>query len=153
VQRYQSVTICCFNSIPPNYNVSRTGYNEVDLTDNKASNTKIDFFSSLHLNDVEVIGKFGFGNAVYQGANRYYLNNFMQQHKLEIKGKTFHKRLHHSEDGGNSYDMLFTGILIEFGKMIKLGLGSMQLPCYSCFKMGQLQKMPILQEMLLIRVD
>jgi hypothetical protein len=36
-RRYQSVTICCFNSIPPNYNVSRTGYNEVDLTDNKAS--------------------------------------------------------------------------------------------------------------------
>jgi hypothetical protein len=59
----------------PNYNVSRTGYNEVDLTDNKASNTKIDF--SLHYkpfaNDVEVIWqrKFGF-NAVYQGANRYY---------------------------------------------------------------------------------
>jgi hypothetical protein len=42
-RRYQSVTIYCFNSIPPNYNVSRTGYNEVDLTDNKASNTKIDF--------------------------------------------------------------------------------------------------------------
>ncbi|MFB0911114.1 MAG: carboxypeptidase-like regulatory domain-containing protein, partial [Flavobacterium sp.] len=44
-----------FNSILPNYNVSRTGYNEVDLTDNKASNTKIDF--SLHYkpfaNDVE----------------------------------------------------------------------------------------------------
>jgi hypothetical protein len=50
VQRYQSVTICCFNSIPPNYNVSRTGYNEVDLTDNKASNTKIDFlFITSHL--------------------------------------------------------------------------------------------------------
>jgi hypothetical protein len=29
---------------PSNYNVSRTGYNETDLTDNKASNTKIDFF-------------------------------------------------------------------------------------------------------------
>jgi hypothetical protein len=30
-------------------------------------------------NDVEVIwqSKFGFGNAVYQGANRYYLNNFL----------------------------------------------------------------------------
>jgi hypothetical protein len=79
-RRYQSVTICCFYSILPNYNVSRTGYNEVDL-DNKASNTKIDF--SLHYkpfaNDVEVIwqSKFGFGNAVYQGANRYYLNNFL----------------------------------------------------------------------------
>ena len=72
----------------PNTNVSRTGYNETDLTDNKASNTKIDF--SVHLRPfgnekLEVIwqSKFGFGNAVYQGANRYYLNNFsMQQHKL-----------------------------------------------------------------------
>jgi outer membrane cobalamin receptor len=108
-----------FNSILPNYNVSRTGYNEVDLTDNKASNTKIDF--SLHYkpfaNDVEVIwqSKFGFGNAVYQGANRYYLNNFfMQQHKLEIKGNNFFIRGYTtSEDGGNSYDMLFTGININ----------------------------------------
>jgi hypothetical protein len=69
-----------FNSILPNYNVSRTGYNEVDLTDNKGSNTKIDFlFIKPFANDVEVIwqSKFGFGNAVYQGANRYYLNNFL----------------------------------------------------------------------------
>jgi hypothetical protein len=45
-----------FNSIPPNYNVSRTGYNEVDLTDNKASNTKIDFsLTKPFANDVEVI--------------------------------------------------------------------------------------------------
>jgi hypothetical protein len=103
----------------PNSNVSRTGYNEIDLTDNKASNTKIDF--SLHYkpfaNDVEVIwqSKFGFGNAVYQGANRYYLNNFfMQQHKLEIKGKHFFVRGYTTtEDGGNSYDMLFTGLNIN----------------------------------------
>jgi len=103
----------------PNYNVSRTGYNEVDLTDNKASNTKIDF--SLHYkpfaNDVEVIwnSKFGFGNAVYQGANRYYLNNFfMQQHKLEVKGKNFFLRGYTTtEDGGQSYDMLFTGINVN----------------------------------------
>lgn len=103
----------------PNYNVSRTGYNEVSLTDNKASNTKIDF--SLHYkpfaNDVEVIwqSKFGWGNAVYQGANRYYLNDFfMQQHKLEIKGKNFFVRGYTTnEDGGKSYDMLFTGININ----------------------------------------
>jgi outer membrane receptor protein involved in Fe transport len=108
-----------FNSVLPNSNVSRTGYNEIDLTDNKASNTKIDF--SLHYkpfaNDVEVIwqSKFGFGNAVYQGANRYYLNNFfMQQHKLEIKGKHFFVRGYTTtEDGGNSYDMLFTGLNIN----------------------------------------
>jgi len=103
----------------PNSNVSRTGYNEVSLTDNKASNTKIDF--SLHYkpfaNDVEVIwqSKFGWGNAVYQGANRYYLNDFfMQQHKLEIKGKNFFVRGYTTnEDGGKSYDMLFTGININ----------------------------------------
>jgi len=104
----------------PNTNVSRTGYKETDLTDNKASNTKIDF--SIHLRpfgneNLEVIwqSKFGFGNAVYQGANRYYLNNFfMQQHKLEFKGKNFFVRGYTTtEDGGNSYDMLFTGININ----------------------------------------
>jgi hypothetical protein len=99
--------------------VSRTGYNEVELTDNRASNTKIDF--SLHFkpfaNDFEIIwqSKFGFGNAVYQGANRYYLNNFfMQQHKLELKGKNFFVRGYTTtEDGGESYDMLFTGINVN----------------------------------------
>ena len=104
----------------PNSNVSRTGYREVELTDNKASNTKLDF--SLHFRpfgneNLEVIwqSKFGFGNAVYQGANRYYLNNFfMQQHKLEFKGKNFFVRGYTTtEDGGNSYDMLFTGININ----------------------------------------
>ena len=106
-------------NVLPNSNVSRTGYNESSLTDNKASNTKIDF--SLHYkpfeNDFEIIwqSKFGYGNAVYQGANRYYLNNFfMQQHKLEIKGKNFFVRGYtNNEDGGKSYDMLFTGININ----------------------------------------
>jgi outer membrane receptor protein involved in Fe transport len=104
----------------PKENVSRTGYNEVDLTNNKAANTKIDF--SLHLRPfgnekLEVIwqSKFGYGNAVYQGANRYYLNNFfMQQHKLEFKGKNFFVRGYTtSEDSGNSYDMQFTGINVN----------------------------------------
>ncbi len=115
-----------FNSILPNYNVSRTGYNEVDLTDNRVANAKMDF--SIHVKpwataskewakDIEVIwqSKFGFGNTVYQGANRYYLNDFfMQQHKLEFKGRNFFLRGYTTtEDGGNSYDMLFTGININ----------------------------------------
>jgi outer membrane receptor protein involved in Fe transport len=109
-----------FNSILPNENVSRTGYNEVDLTDNRVKNAKIDF--SLHLRpfaneNLEIIwqSKFGFGNTVYQGANRYYLNGFqMQQHKLEFTGKNFFVRGYFTtEDGGNSYDMLFTGININ----------------------------------------
>jgi len=71
------------------------------LTDSKVRNAKIDF--SLHFkpfaNDFEIIwqSKFGFGNAVYQGGNRYYLNGFfMQQHKLEFKGKTFFERLYYN---------------------------------------------------------
>ena len=104
----------------PNVNVSRTGYNEVDLTDNKVRNAKVDF--SLHLRpfgneNLEVIwqSKFGFGNSVYTGANRYYLNGFfMQQHKLELKGKNFFLRGYMTtEDGGKSYDMLFTGLNVN----------------------------------------
>lgn len=109
-----------FNAILPNENVSRTGYNEIDLTDNKVRNAKIDF--SLHARpfgneNLEIIwqSKFGFGNSVYQGANRYYLNGFsMQQHKLELTGKNFFLRGYFTtEDGGNSYDMLFTGLNIN----------------------------------------
>ena len=104
----------------PNSNVSRTGYNETDLTDNKVRNAKVDF--SLHFRPfgnekLEVIwqSKFGFGNTVYQGANRYYLNGFfMQQHKLELKGKNFFLRGYTTtEDGGKSYDMTFTAINVN----------------------------------------
>ncbi len=112
--------LASFNNILPDIDVSRTGYNEVDLTDNKVKNTKADF--SLHLRptgseNLEVIwqSKFGFGNTVYTGANRYYLNNFfMQQHKLEVKGKDFFLRGYTTtEDGGRSYDMLFTGLNVN----------------------------------------
>lgn len=115
-----------FNAVLPNVNVSRTGYNEVDITDNKVRNAKIDF--SLHFKpwatgssewakEIEFIwqSKFGFGNTVYQGANRYYLNGFeMQQHKIEVMGKNFFARGYvTSEDGGNSYDMEFTAVNVN----------------------------------------
>ena len=103
----------------PDDKVSRTGFNETDLTDNKVANTKIDM--SLHYkpfdSDFEIIlqSKFGFGNTVYQGASRYYLNNFfMQQHKIEFKGKNFFVRAYTTtEDGGRSYDMTFTALNIN----------------------------------------
>ncbi|MFH6966179.1 TonB-dependent receptor domain-containing protein [Flavobacterium sp. FlaQc-28] len=108
------------SNLLPDSNVSRTGYNEIDLTNNKAGNTKIDFsFHGRPLGDerLEIIwqSKFGMGNAVYQGGNRYYLNNFfMQQHKLEVKGKNFFVRGYTtSEDGGQSYDMIFTGLNVN----------------------------------------
>ena len=93
--------------------VSRTGYREQDLTDNKIESVKADF--SLHFkpfaNDFEIIlqHKLGFGNTIYQGANRYALKNFfMAQTKLEVKGKNFFARAYMTtENAGDSYDMRF----------------------------------------------
>jgi len=93
--------------------VSRTGYREQDITDNKIESVKADF--SFHIrpwaNDFEIIlqHKLGFGNTIYQGANRYSLKDFyMNQTKLEVKGKNFFVRAYMTdEDAGNSYDMRF----------------------------------------------
>jgi outer membrane receptor protein involved in Fe transport len=95
--------------------VSRTGYREKDLNDNKVNSVKADF--SMHFkpwaNDTEIIlqYKLGLGNTIYQGANRYALNNFfMSQTKIEVKGKNFFARAYQSsEDAGDSYDMRFAG--------------------------------------------
>lgn len=97
----------------PNYNVSRTGYREQDLTDNTVKSVKADF--SLHIkpwaDDNEIIfqHKVGQGNTIYQGANRYSLKNFfMNQTKLEIKGKNYFVRGYITdENAGDSYDMRF----------------------------------------------
>lgn len=101
--------------IPNVGQVSRTGYREQDLTDNKVKSMKADF--SAHIkpfaDDTEIIlqYKIGTGSTIYQGANRYALKDFlMQQGKFEIKGKNFFGRVYFtSEDAGNSYDMRFAG--------------------------------------------
>jgi len=99
--------------IPNVGQVSRTGYREQDLTDNKVKNVKADF--SAHIrpfsDDTEIIAqyKIGLGSTIYQGANRYALKDFtMQQGKVEVKGKNFFARVYATnEDAGNSYDMRF----------------------------------------------
>jgi outer membrane receptor protein involved in Fe transport len=99
--------------------VSRTGYREQDLTDNKVHSVKADF--SLNFkpweNDTEIIlqYKIGLGSTIYQGANRYALDDFfMSQIKLEAKGKNFFVRAYRSaEDAGNSYDMRFAGLNVN----------------------------------------
>jgi hypothetical protein len=97
-------------------NVSRTGYNERDLTDYGARSFKADV--GLHFRptggslEISYNGKIGTGNTIYQGANRYYLKNFlMQQHKIEIRDDNFFIRAYMTaEDAGDSYDMFFTGV-------------------------------------------
>jgi len=100
----------------PKDNVSRTGYKERDLTDYVAESAKVDV--ALHYkpfeDDLEIIynAKFGQGNTIYQGSNRYSIKNFfMQQHKIEVRNDDFFVRAYMTdEDAGDSYDMRFAGI-------------------------------------------
>jgi outer membrane receptor protein involved in Fe transport len=108
------------SSLLPSVDVSRTGYREIDLMSNEAKSVK--FGMSLNYrpfgNDrVEVIwnSKFGRGNTIYQGQNRYNISNFfMEQHKLEVRGKSFFVRGYlTSESAGDSYDTRFAAININ----------------------------------------
>ena len=107
------------NALVPNVAVSRTGYNERDLTNYNAESIKADWglYYRPFENDFEIsyIGKVGTGSTIYQGINRYAINNFFQeQHKLEVKNDNFYVRGYVvSDDAGDSYDMVFTGININ----------------------------------------
>ena len=104
----------------PNVTVSRTGYNERDLTNYNAESIKADwglYFRPITDSNFEIayVGKIGSGNTIYQGANRYNINGFfLQQHKLEVKNDNYFVRAYVTEDkAGDSYDMVFTGININ----------------------------------------
>ena len=107
------------SGLVPSVNVSRTGYNERDLTNYNAESIKADWglYYRPWENDFEIqyVGKIGSGNTIYQGANRYNIKNFfLQQHKLEIRNDNFFVRGYVTEDkAGDSYDMVFTGININ----------------------------------------
>lgn len=99
--------------IPNVGQVSRTGYEERYMNDNDIKSVKADL--SVHVkpwaNDFEIIAQYkvGFGNTIYQGANRYALKNFlMQQGRIEVKNRNFFVRAYVTdEDAGDSYDMRF----------------------------------------------
>ncbi len=108
------------NALIPSVEVSRTGYNESDLTNYNAESIKADwglYYRPIEDNSLELsyVGKVGTGNTIYQGTNRYNINGFFQeQHKLEIKNDNFFVRGYLVGDkSGDSYDMVFTGININ----------------------------------------
>lgn len=102
----------------PDVVVSRTGYNERDLTDYNAESVKADWglYFRPWANDFEIqyVGKVGTGTTIYQGT-RYNIDGFtQQQHKLELKNDNFFLRGYVVADSaGDSYDMVFTGININ----------------------------------------
>ncbi|MDO6760497.1 TonB-dependent receptor [Tamlana sp. 2_MG-2023] len=107
------------STLAPSVDVSRTGYNESELTNYEASSIKADwglYYRPLE-NDFEIsyVGKVGTGTTIYQGLNRYNIDNFFQeQHKIEIRNRNFFLRSYIVADkAGDSYDMVFTGININ----------------------------------------
>ena len=107
------------NALVPSVNVSRTGYNERELTNYNAESLKADWgiYYRPWGDDFEIqyVGKMGTGSTIYQGTNRYNIDNFKQnQHKIEVKNDNFFLRGYVvSDDAGDSYDMVFTGININ----------------------------------------
>ena len=108
------------SNLIPSENVSRTGYNDVDFMNNEAKSVK--FGASLNyrpLGDdrLEIIWntKFGSGNTIYQGQNRYNIKNFsLGQHRLEVRGKNFFVRAYTTaENAGDSYDTRFAAINVN----------------------------------------
>lgn len=107
------------NALVPSVNVSRTGYNERDLTNYNAESVKADWglYFRPWENDFEIqyVGKVGTGSTIYQGTNRYNIKNFFQQqHKLEVRNDNFFLRGYVvADNAGDSYDMVFTGVNIN----------------------------------------
>ncbi len=107
------------STLVPSVDVSRTGYEERDLTNYNAESIKADWglYFRPWENDFEIqyVGKYGTGNTIYQGTNRYNIAGFsQQQHKIEVRNDNFFVRGYVvSDKAGDSYDMVFTGININ----------------------------------------
>jgi len=105
--------------IIPNVSVSRTGYDEADLTNYNAESIKADWglYFRPWANDLEIayVGKIGTGSTIYQGTNRYNINGFtQQQHKIEVRNDNFFVRGYVvADNAGDSYDMVFTGVNVN----------------------------------------
>jgi len=89
--------------------VSRTGYNEIDVIDPTTRNNKVS--GSIHYKvsdqtEASFSAYTGTGNTVYTGSDRYSLKNLqMSQFKFELKSKNWYIRAYETiEDAGNSFN-------------------------------------------------
>lgn len=95
--------------------ITRTGWREEDIIDSyNAGSMKYDGALHYKINpDLELIYtyRFGGGNAIYQGSEKYAIRDFNQQfHKIELKGKNFFVRAYNTRtNAGNSYNMSALG--------------------------------------------
>ncbi len=98
--------------------VSRTGYEERDLTDYNVYSLKLNGAFHYRINENMVLSyqyNFGQGTANYTGSNRFSINNFtLQQNKIELKGSNYFVRAYSTaEDSHDSYNAKGLGQLIN----------------------------------------
>jgi len=105
-------------AILPNQDVTRTGYNEVNLVDYNTQSLKTS--GSLHYRftpTIEAIAQvnWGTGTSVYTGSDRYSLRNFsIGQYKLELKGQDFFLRGYTTQErSGDSYISSILGAFLN----------------------------------------
>lgn len=104
-----------------NYQINASGYNEVDLIDNKASSFKTDIaFHYKPTEDSEIIlnSKIGAGNTMLHATNRNQMKNFgLQQHKIEYKNRNLGLRFYHTaENSGNTHDVSALGAVMTIAQ-------------------------------------
>ncbi|MBX7180512.1 MAG: TonB-dependent receptor [Bacteroidia bacterium] len=91
------------------------GYMETDLAKTNVNSIKVGVNLSYKIKPDMILSydyKLGNGTAIYQGTNRYSINNILfQQHKIEFQSKRLLVRAYTTfENAGDSYDIVFTGI-------------------------------------------
>ncbi|MEZ4738639.1 MAG: TonB-dependent receptor [Flavobacteriales bacterium] len=97
----------------------RPGYKESDLVDYGTNNLKAGVSLHYKIHDsLEVIAASNYsrGSTVYQGDNRYRLENiqfFQQRLELRQEGKWFVRGYFTSEDAGDTYDIFTTGLRMQ----------------------------------------
>lgn len=95
--------------------ITRTGFREEDLLDNRDAKTlKGDAALHYRITDkLEILYnyRYGGGSSVYQGTEKYVLRNFNQQfHKVELRSDNFFVRAYISAtDAGKSYNLSALG--------------------------------------------
>ena len=98
--------------------INAPGYMETSLSDNITKSVKLGAEVHYKFSDslkASYVFKYGEGTAVYQGSNRYSINNIrFNQHKIDLTGKHLSLKAYRTtENAGDSYDIVFTGINIS----------------------------------------
>ena len=113
------IPLATLTGIPTMPTVTRTGFREQDLVDDREAKT-LKFDAALHYritDKIEVLYnyRYGGGSSVYQGAEKYALRDFNQQfHKFEVKGDNFFLRAYQSAtDAGKSYNLSALGAFMN----------------------------------------